>query len=515
MKGRPFLLTVAAIAFAIGGCGGGGGSVEATDPASIAPPDSLFFLEVDRPKGEAAANVEALAKKIAGIDDLGEVIVSELESSALEDGEELDFATEVEPWLGKKAAFFPRDYDGDDFSEGGAALGTTDAGEAEEFLQKRIATTEPVREGSYEGVDYSVDPEDGSVIGVIGELVAYAETERTFEAMVDAASGDSLADEGKYTKAVAAAPWASVADVYVDIGGLVKESGEGIDPDTRTGLRLLGIEPEGATAMASAIPGSDQIEINLSSDVLTDPPPASDTSFVLGSMPPDSVAALASPAGEFLAHAVDRLDREGIPEEDIRPGELKSVFKQAGIDLDSITSSIINASAFVEGSNESNVGGAAVLTTSGGSSAEKTVTDLGTFLRASGVDGVTAIGGKSPGFLIRNPDLGSRPLVVVSNGTDIVVAYGPRAARNYLEFDEEPLSEVPAFDEATASLDLPISGFVDGPAALLLALDLVSGEDREGLLEARPYLSKIDYIAIGTENTAELAKSKLIIAIGE
>ncbi len=234
----------------------------------MAPPDSLFFLEVNRPKGKAAANVEALAEKIAGIDDLGELIVSELESSALEEGDEVDYAKEIEPWLGNKAAFFPRDYDGDDFSEGGAALQTTDAGEAEAFLRKRIdAADEPVREGSYEGVEYSVDSDGGSVIGVIGELVAYGETEATFKAMVDAATGDSLADVEKYTKAIAAAPKDSVADVYVDIGGIVEEEGEPIDSDTRTGLKLLGIEPKGATAVASAIPGSDQIEINLSSDV--------------------------------------------------------------------------------------------------------------------------------------------------------------------------------------------------------------------------------------------------------
>lgn len=517
MKAGPaHLLSLAAIlaALAIAGCGGGGGGSDATDPASVAPPDSLFFLEVTRPKGDAAANVEALAKKIAGVDDLGELIISELERTALDGGDELDFATEIEPWLGQKAAFFPRSYDGEDFSEWGAALETTDPGEAEAFLQKQAeASDEPVRESSYEGVDYSIDPDGDSVIGVIGELVAYGETKRAFEAMVDAADGDSLAGEQKYTKAVAAVPKGSVADLYVDVGGIVQKDEE-IDSDARTGLKLLGIEPEGATAVASAIPGSDQIEINLSSDVVTDPPPAEDNSFLLGSMPADSVLALASSgAGEALAQAFDRLDREGIPDEDIKPGELKSIFKQADIDLDAIASSVTNVSAFVEGSRESNLGGAAVLIAN---SAQETVTDLGAFLRAAGVDGYTAIPGKiSSGFSIRDPDLGSKPLVVLADeGIHLVVAYGLRAARNYFDYGQE-LADNPAFKEATASLDIPISGFADGPAALRLALDLVSGEDRAGLLEARPYLSKIEYVAIGTESTEELAKSKLILSIGE
>lgn len=517
MKLRAALLVsaVVLVGLAIAGCGGGGGDPDPTEPASIAPPDSLFYLEVSRPKGKDAADVEALAKKIAGVDDVGEAIVSELESSALEDGDPVDYATEIEPWLGQRAAFFPRDYDGEDFSEGGAALQTTDAAEAEAFLQKQAeASEEPVREGSYEGVDYSVDSEDGSVIGVIGELVAYAESERTFEAMVDAAGGDSLAEEEKYTGAMSSAPKDSVAEVWVDIGGIVREEGDELDADARTGLKLLGIEPEGATAVASALPGADQIEISLSSDVITDPAPAEDNSFLLGSMPADSVLALASSgAGEALARAFDRLDREGIPDEDIKPGELKSVFKQAGIDLDSIAASVTNVSAFAEGTTESSLEGAAVLIAS---SAQETVNDLGDFLRTAGVDGVTQIRGKVSGFSIRDPELGDKPLVVLADdGIHLVVAYGLRAARSYFSFNEE-LNELPAFKEATESLEgLPISGFADGPAGLRLALDLVDGEDRENLLEARPYLRKIDFLALATESTPELAKSKLIVHIGK
>lgn len=520
MKVRTALLltlTALAAALAIAGCGGGdgGGGSDATDPTSVAPPDSLFFLEVTRPKGKAATNVEALAEKIAGIDHLGDLIVSELESSALEDGDEVDYAKEIEPWLGNRVAFFSRDYDGDDFSEGGAALQTTDPAEAEAFLQKQMdAATDPVREGSYDGVDYNIESDDGSVLGVIGKLLAYGESEATFKAMVDAAGGDSLADLEKYRKTISATPKDSVADVYVDIGSIVEEEGEPIDSDAQTGLKLLGIEPKGATAVASAIPGSDQIEINLSSDVATDPPPAEDNSFLLGSMPGDSVVALAaSEAGEALANAIDQLDREGIPDNDIKPGEFKSAFKQAGIDLDSITSSITNVAAFAEGDTESSLGGAAVFIAS---SAQETVTDLGAFLSAAGIDGFTEIKGKVSGFSIRDPDLGSKPLVVLADeGIHLVVAYGRRAAANYFEYDEE-LGDNPVFKEATASLDgLPIAGFADGPAALRLALNLVTGEDREGLLDARPYLSKIDFLALASESTEDLAKAKLVVGIGK
>jgi hypothetical protein len=519
MKARSPLLLIGALvaaALVLAGCGGGGGdgSSNSTDPASVAPPDSLFYLEVTRPKGKAAANVDTLAEKIAGIDDLGEFIVSELESSAVDSGDEVDYAKEIEPWLGQKAAFFPRKYDGDDFSEGGAAVQTTDAGEAEEFLEKRPdSAEEPVKEESYEGVDYRVDSEDGSAIGMIGDFVAYAEDEETFKAMVDASDGESLADDSKFTKAIADVPKESLADVYVDIGGIVQQSGGEIDSETETGLSLLGIDPEGATAVASAIPGSDQVEIELSSDVVTEAPPAEDNSFLLGSMPGDSVLAFAaSEVGASFAKAIDRLDREGIADQDIPPHKLKKTFEVAGIDLDSITSSITNLSAFVQGSGESNLGGAAVLIT-GGSSGQKIVGEIGAFLRAAGVPGVTSIGGKVSGFSVRNSDL-DKPVVVLSDGLHIVISYGRQAAANYYSYDEE-LNENPVFKEASASLGgLPISGFADGPAALRLALNLVSGDDREGLLEAKPYLSKIDFIAMASESTDELAKAKLIVGIG-
>jgi hypothetical protein len=521
MKAGKVLLLIGAtvaVVLAIAACGGSDdGSSGSTNLASVAPPDSLFYLEAARPKGKASANLDALAEKIAGIDDLGEFLIFELESSAADSGGEVDFAEEVEPWLGEKAAFFPRSYDGDDFSEGGAALQTTNSGEAEDFLQKRAdEAKDPITEASYNGVDYDVDGEDGSAIGVIGDFVAYAEDEPTFEAMVDASEGDSLADDPEFTKALSAAPKDSVANVWVDIGGLVQEGGEEIDPDTETGLSFLGIEPEGATAVASAIPAADQIEIHLSSDVVLDPQPAADTSFLLGSLPTSTVAVSLPEVGQSLAGAIDRLDREGIPDEDIPPGKLKSFFKSAGVDLESIGASITNLAAFLEVGSDLSLGGAAVLITRGPEQSREIINALRRFLRAADVPGITALGGKFTGLSIRNPDLGPQPLVIAADdGIHLVVSYGFKALKRYFSYGEE-LADMPVFKEAAASLGgAPISGFVEGISGLRLLLNVVSQEDRERLLEARTYLAKIDFLALASESTDELAKAKLVIGIGE
>ena len=112
--------------------------------------------------------------------------------------------------------------------------------------------------------------------------------------MVDASNGENLGGEANYTDAVASVPGGSVANVYVDIGALIEESGGQIDSETQLFLDSVGIEPEEATAVASLVPGSGQIEVDLSTDLSGDNPPSGDASELLGTLPATSVAAFAS-----------------------------------------------------------------------------------------------------------------------------------------------------------------------------------------------------------------------------
>ena len=514
MKVRLVLLLGAlAAALAISGCGGGGDS--GSDPATLAPPDSPVFIEVTKPEGQAAEDVDALARRIAGVGDLGSLIVSELESAANDSGNGLDYGKEIEPWLGERAGIFLRRYDGSDFSEAGIAVQVTDSGEAAEFVEKLGAEQDPpAREASYEGVHFWVQ-EDGAAVGVIGDFAAYGEDEKTFKDMVDSADGESLADRDAYSSAASEAPSDALADAFVDIGGLVDQAGGEIDPETEAGLEILGIEPKGATAFASLIPGPDRIEVDLSSDVLAEPPPSGDASALLGSLPADSVAAFASPqAGRAFGNRIDSIDRKGIPSQGVEPGQLKKVLKEAGIDLDAIASSIGDAAAFVEGETEASLGGALVLSTDSAGQAKNTVSSVGVFLRAAGVPGVTAIGGGMSGFSVHSDGLGPKPLVIAADGSRIAVAYGLPAARRAFAEPSRTLAESPAYQEAAKALgDTPIAAFADGPAALRLASALIGAGDRK-FREAKPYLAKIDYLALGSESSDELAKARLIAGIG-
>ena len=509
-------LIAALTALFIAGCGGGDESGSG-DPAAVAPAGAPVFIDFTvRPEGETKQNIEALAKNLVGIDDLGGLIVGELEKEASEEGEEFDYEKEVEPWLGEEGGLFLNEYVEEEFEGYGAAVQVTDEDAAREFVDKQIEADEETSEdGSYEGVDFKVQ-EDETTIGVFEGLVVMAEDEATFKAMVDASGGENLAGEDIYSSTVADVPEGSVADVFVDIGALVKESGDEIDAETKTFLDGVGIDPEEATAVASLVPGSDRIEIDLSSNLGGENPPSGEASELLGSLPGNSVAAFASAEfGKRFNEAIDQIDEQGLPEEGIPPRKLKKTLKEAGVDLESIAGSIGDVGAFVRGSNEGNLGGALVLTTEDATQAKNTVSNIGLFLRSTGVPGVTAIDGKASGFSIRDPELGRQPAVVAAQGSRIAIGYG--LASTLAAFDEagRTLADSPIYKEAVSALGgTPATVFVDGPAALNLVSSFIPAGETE-FEEAEQYLEKIDYAVLGSEASDGLATAKLIVGVGK
>jgi hypothetical protein len=509
-----FLAALAALLVA--GCGGGSdGGGSGTDPASVAPPQAPLFVDFTvHPEGETQQNLDALAKEIAGIDNLGDLIVEELESSASEDGEELDFEKEIEPWLGERGGLFLREYEGQDFEGYGAAVQTTDEGEARDFVDKQVESNkdEDFTDGSYQGVDFKIQ-EDETTIGVFDGLVVFAEDEAIFKEMVDASNGDNLGGESAYPDAIAGVPDASAANVFVDIGALIEESGGEIDDEAQLFLDTVGIEPDEATAVASLVPGSGQVEIDLSTDVSGDNPPSGDASELLGSLPATSVAAFASAEfGDRFNEAIDRFDKEGIPGQ-VPPHQLKKTLKQAGIDLEQIASSIGGVGAYVTGNSERSLGGALVLESDSEEQAQNTVANLGLFLRSTGTPGITKISEGATGFSIRSPELGRQPVVVVAKDSKIAIGYGLAPTLSIFQESNKTLADAASYKDALDALGgTPIAMYVDGPAALRLADALVPAGEAE-YEEAKPYLKKIGYLALGSEASGELATAKLIVGL--
>ncbi len=508
---------LAALAFA--GCGGGssGGSSSSDTPASLAAPGSLVYVEGNlKPTGELKSNVDSVAKKVGGIDNLGEFVVSELESSAGDEGEPVDFATEVEPWLGKTAGVAFERLEGEELSEPLIAIQTSNAKATQEFIDKRAGSGKsPYKDVSYEGTDFKVGGPEGNAMGLIGEWAVIADDEKAFKAAVDASDGESLAGEDRFQTAFDAASTNSIADIYVDLGGLIEGSGGETEEQAQELLTSAGIDPTEATAVASVIPGSDQIEVDLSSNLGGEEAPGGDAAKLLGTMPAGSIATFAASGfAKQVEEAVDSLDETGIPPE-LGPNELKSTLSQAGIDLDKIAASLEDAAAYVEGTSRASLGGAMVVTAKGDEAAEA-VAALGTLLRGAHVPGVTAVGGKASGFSISSSVLGAKPIVVAAEESRVAIGYGLAETLKGLELGSGPtLSGSTTYKAAVSSLGkTPISGYVSGAGALHLAEALVP-HSKKGFWEAVPYLKKIEYLALGSVPSDELARAKLIAGLAK
>jgi hypothetical protein len=512
----PILLLAALVGALVAGCGGG--SSGGKDPAEAAPPGASVFIAAKiQPGGEIAENVDSLAQKVAGIESIGTLVTEELEKAAADEGEELDFEQEVEPWLGEEAGIFLQEYDGQNFNGVGAALQVSDEGEAESFVEERAeADGEPLEEGEYEGVHFKTE-EGGTAFGFTEGLLLFAQEEKVFKQMVDALEGENLAAAEAFQEATGSEPGGAVANVYVDVGGLIEEAGQGIEAETQLGLELLGIEPKGSTALVSLIPSSESLEMDVSSNLTSGTVAGGDASGLLGSLPAGSIAAVAtSEYGKSLQKTIDRIDENGIPGQ-IPPHRFKSSLEAAGIDLEAIVGSIGDVAVFVEGNSESNLGGAVVIESSDPTEAQNTVKNLGLLLRASGTPGITAIGEEGlSGFSIRSTEFGSKPLVVAAGGSKIAISYGPKAAAAALSEKAGTLAEDPTFEEAKSALgDTPLSGFVDGKAAVQLFETISSPLEQAELLEAKPYLEKLGYLALGGSSSGEQTTAKLIVGLAK
>lgn len=495
-RALPVVL-LAVLALLIAGCGGDGDSA-GSGLAELAPPRSVVFVEGElRPKGKLKSNVDSVARQVAGVDDLGELIVSELEGSAQGAGESFEYERDLEPWLGERGAVaFERLEADDELSEPIILVESTDTAATQEAID-RLDSGE-------------------SEVGIVGDTLVIAEDKRTFNAVAAASEGDSLAGEALFEETFALAPEGDFADAYVDVGTLIRQGDVDVDEQVEKGLQEGGVELGSAAALVSLTPGSDQVEIEVRSDLSETDVSAGEAPELLGSLPGRSFAALAfSGFGEQLQRVIDELDREGI-EESVPPGQLKSSLEEVGIDLDAIAGSIQDAGIFAVGETKAGLGGALVLTTTG-SQASDAISSLGLLVRGAGAPGVTALGGSLEGFSVREPqELGPKPLVVATRDDRIAIGYGLPAVRMALAGGSgETLSDNPAYDDAVASLgSTPVIGFADGPASLQLADALIPASDTD-FEQAKRFLRSIRFLALGSGPETDPATLKLIAGLEE
>jgi Protein of unknown function (DUF3352) len=509
------IVALLAAALLVAGCGGGSSSGGGGEPASLAPASSLVWVEADlAPEGSVSDELDELTSHVFGIESLGDFAAEELEKLGISEGEKFNVEEEVEPWLGEKVGLFLKEVHGGNITGAGIVVETSDPEEAEAFLEKMVERSkEEEEEGEFEGHKYWVN-EEGSVLGVVGEYLAYGETKANFEAMVEASEGEALNEAEKFKTAMEAAPEGGVGSLYVDLGGIVESSGP-ISREDQTGLSVLGLEPKKATLVGTLFPHAEQVELDISTKV-EKYVSGGDASKQLEALPATAVAGFATAEfGKTFGEGVNGFSEQGIPGQ-MEPGEFEGALEQIGVNVEALAESLGGAAVFVEGSSGADIGAAAVIESKNPTEADNTISNVGLLLRATGVEGVTAAGGGLTGFSVHSEKLGSQPLVVGSSGDKIVIAYGLKAAARALKTNAKTLGTTADFEAAKSALgSTPMSAFIDGGPGLKLVEGLLSPEDLAKFETARPYIEKISYVGVGSESKGQTTTAKLIVGLSK
>lgn len=178
-----------------------------SQPAEALPDSTVAYVSVDLdPSGGQKIEAIKTLRKFPGFndkinletdDDLRERFFEEITRSGECEG--LDYAEDVKPWLGSRAAMAAVDL-GEDQPAPVGVIQVTDAAKAEDGVAKLIDVCGGTAEGGT--ADGSAEDSSGDVGGwvVDGDWMVLAETKEIAQQVVDAADGSSLAADASYEK---------------------------------------------------------------------------------------------------------------------------------------------------------------------------------------------------------------------------------------------------------------------------------------------------------------------------
>jgi hypothetical protein len=507
---RRFSLSLLAVAgLALGSCGEDDQPDVGPDPATLAPADSPFYMEmVLRPEGDQREAAEEALSKLLDTDDPGGFITAALDEEFAEESDtDIDFTYEedVEPWLGERAGLFVDSASED--AEAAVAVATTDPAASQEAIDQ-AAQADDVEEhdASYEGVDYRAD-EDGDAFGIVGDFVV-AGTEGAFQDAVDASRGQALAEVEAFESAVAAAPDDRVAFTYVDSPELVELA-------TRAGelkpQQLAGLELYLGSALDSPISGwaqveSDRLSLVFSAEADQSPP---EESPMLRGFPADSwyvqgqadtgerlsefIAALGRSGGQALSRISARLERQlGLRFEDLEW--------------------VGDTAAYVRGTSLLGFGGALVAETTDPQASARALDAIRTRLE------------KEPDLEVESlPDgfsaaLGGTPIQihVVQREGDVVAGLGEVSIEDAFS-PEETLGDSETFNAAADLLGegAAVGAYIDLETLFELIDNFAELEPDPDYDQARPYLENLDFLIAGTRQEGDRDIFSVVLGLRE
>ncbi len=207
--GAVLALAVAVLAFALVR---GGEAATGTDPARVTPPRVALFAEVSlKPGGQQGRDLRTLLARVLGGPQVGPRVAALVKQVAGGRAGALDYASQVEPWIGSRAGVFFRALAGPR-ARGTLLLAARDEGRARAVLVN--ASGDGARR-SFRGVDYAVRP-DGAAATVVDGFAVIGD-EGGVRAAIGAARGYSLAGSDRYRLRVGRIKGEHLGLIYFDV----------------------------------------------------------------------------------------------------------------------------------------------------------------------------------------------------------------------------------------------------------------------------------------------------------
>lgn len=342
---KPLIIGVAAVA-GIGLVGGAAFAVTSLlatgdQPAQALPASTLGYMSIDLDPsgGQKIEALRTLNKFPAFSDevnvdsdaDLGQVLFDKIqEESACAN---LDYAADIEPWLGDRAALAAVDL-GEERPTVAFVIQVSDAGAAEAGLDK-IANCSGSGDAEDDG---SRDPEVGG-FAVSGDWAVVSETDALAEKISDAAAEGSLADDSDYSTWSARAGDPGFISMYASPAAgeaMLEQSGDlsDLDPMVAPEIRDQFADFGGAAATVRFSDGGVELEVAADAGKQAGALKVSDRGGeVISALPADTVAAFG--VGFEEGWVTDLADQfSGLLGEDMTADDLfAEVSAQTGLDL--------------------------------------------------------------------------------------------------------------------------------------------------------------------------------------
>jgi hypothetical protein len=465
---RALAACLLALLIAVAGCGSATSQSGATDPASVAPANTLAYASFDMsPAGTAKSGFDAAFGKLLGPDP--ETQIGDAFTKAVETSGKLDWQTDVKPWLAGRVAVAVTSV-GDHSCNFALLMPSSDDGQAQAAIDKDLAGVH-TRDAEYRDVHYKLQG-DGTANGIVDHAVV-AGTETAFKDVVDGVKdGKTLAASDQFKTTVGDRGDGKAGLAYVDAKALLQSLASNLPGMQRVAAPILlgmaDIHPFVATLDAQP----DALIVDAASPGTKPDPrgPAAASSPLIESMPARAWFAAAVPdVGAALGKVVTALEANPLIGGQVARVSA-SVRAQTGIDLQKDV---------IDG-----------------------LGDVGMFAR--GKKAVVVAQPNKPGAL---DNLMARLPTLV-----------PDKARKHVRFRtgvnaRSKLGDTVFFKKATALVGNRPSMFVNVAPALALAAQAPHHRRDAHFKRALPHLRHVDFVAAGARRDGDLDVLRGVVGI--